>query len=87
MVTEYKPEFRRYAQKNISTQKLDELMTFVMRDNGTGYLAAIIAALKLLVCAAYLIARNSLVDKELMLEKQLFEQELALHLQDQNEVI
>lgn len=83
---ELKKKYARYYQKAVTTEKLDALMDFIINDNGKGYVAAIIAGLKIFVVSAFLFARDRLVDNELRSGRQELGVDInALHNQ-QNEV-
>ena len=63
------PLYKEYAKGIVSLAMLDDMMKFLV-SSGTGKLGAIIAAIKLVVCVAYIWARHSLIDKSIEVEKQ-----------------
>ena len=72
---DYQPDYTRYRPKGISIDRLDQLAGFVFEGNAPSYWGALIAAIKLSVAIAYLIARKMLVDSEMLIEKQQYEQD------------
>jgi hypothetical protein len=79
-------DYNKYKQDNLKTTDLDDMMKFIT-SSGTGKIGAIIAGLKIFVCAAYMYARSRLVKNELLIDKQNMEQELNSQHHDDNNVV
>lgn len=59
-----------YNRPSVSVDKLDELADFTMNGNGVGKMAIIIAGIKLIICAAYIFARKSIIKQEMEIASQ-----------------
>ena len=62
---ESKPTLLSYGSPKITVERLDEMVDFIKDGNGVGKMAWIIAAAKLILVSAYLIARRSLIQNNI----------------------
>ena len=67
-------DYKQYQNRSLTVAQLDKIADVVLT-SGSGYANNIIAAVKLVLVVAWLIARKILIDHEMLIAKQLYEQE------------
>lgn len=81
-----KPEidWKKYKMSGLSVTQLDDMMKFTMNSGTTGWFAVIIMGIKIIIISKYLHARKELLENEIFIAKQEFEQ--INHETDRDEV-
>lgn len=66
-------DYKKYETKLVKLEDLDKLMAVIL-DAGTSYWKTIVAGLQILAFFVYLWARKQLIDEQMQLAKQAYEQ-------------
>lgn len=73
VVNDFRFDYKKYKSKSINVSMLDKLMDDCI-NAGTSRWASIVMACKITLFFAYLWARKTLIDQQMMIEKQDYEQ-------------
>ena len=82
----FKKDYEKYKSKHLTVTQLDFYMSCIMMES-SGTWGSIMAAIKLVVFGAYYWTRCKLVDVQMEIDKQEFEQTLAHEHDNDNEII
>jgi hypothetical protein len=77
-------DYTAYNNPGLTVQQLDALATAVFAPTGTGTFAMIFGSIKLAVAIAYIFCRSKMIDEQLQIQKQQYEN--AQDDNNQNEV-
>lgn len=75
-------DYKQHKNYTLSISQLDQIANVILSSGGT-YASNVIAAIKLILIVAWVFARKILIDHEMLIAKQIYEQERVNDNQDQ----
>jgi len=70
---EFKFDYTKYKTTGVTVKQLDEMYAILVAP-ATNYVTMTVKAVQLILIGVYIFARNKLIDQEMMIQKQVYEQ-------------